>query len=190
MYHLDSSSDESLSDIDSIASEDSPTSEQLNISVDSFFFNVFADTINTIGESENACDGNAKPTGVSGIMFDNTTKTTGESCYSSFTTSQRFVTSLIFLLDSMECPDYAFRAILDWAQESFASGFDFNPKCKSRTGNLKWMFESFHNAKQMLPHLTKIDLPDPLPDCDTLEVICYDCSSVAFDFAKQGNDVC
>ena len=26
----------------------------------------------------------------------------------------------------------------------------------------------------MLPHLTKIHLPNPLPDCETLEVICYD----------------
>jgi hypothetical protein len=174
MYHLDSSSEESLSDIDSILSDESTTSHQSNISDDSFSVNVFDDTTNTIGESANAFDGTTNTTGVSGIVFDDTTKKTGESCYSSFNTSQKCVTSLIFLLDSMECPDYAFRAIMDWAHESYAAGFDFNPKCKSRSGNLKWMFESIHNAKQMLPHLTKIHLPDPLPDCETMEVICYD----------------
>jgi hypothetical protein len=33
---------------------------------------------------------------------------------------------------------------------------------------------SLHNAEQMLPHLETIDLPDPLPDMNTMNVICYD----------------
>jgi hypothetical protein len=57
MYHLDSSSEESLSDIDSILSDESTTSHQSNISEESFSINVFDDTTNTIGQSANAFDG-------------------------------------------------------------------------------------------------------------------------------------
>jgi hypothetical protein len=52
------------------------------------------------------------------------------SGYTSFTTSQKCVISLMLLLDSLECPDYAFEEILNWAQNSYVAGFDFNPKCK------------------------------------------------------------
>ena len=46
--------------------------------------------------------------------------------YPSFTTSQKCLTSLMILLDSLECPDYAFKKILRWARTSFVAGFDFN----------------------------------------------------------------
>jgi hypothetical protein len=36
------------------------------------------------------------------------------------------------------------------------------------------MFQSIHNLHQMLPSLKTIDLPEPLPHADTLDVICYD----------------
>ena len=78
------------------------------------------------------------------------------------------------LLDSLACPDYAFEEILNWARNSYLSGFDFNPKCKKRSGNLKWMYESIHNSFQMLPSLKTIDLPDPLPHASTMDVIYYD----------------
>jgi hypothetical protein len=35
--------------------------------------------------------------------------------YSSFTTIQKCVASLMLLMDSLECPDYAFEQILNWA---------------------------------------------------------------------------
>jgi hypothetical protein len=38
----------------------------------------------------------------------------------------------MYLLDAMECPDYAFKAIMEWARKCFEAGFDFNPKCKTR----------------------------------------------------------
>jgi len=41
-------------------------------------------------------------------------------------------------------------------------------------GNLNWMYESIHNAEQMLPHLEPIDLPEPLRDMTSMNVICYD----------------
>jgi hypothetical protein len=97
-----------------------------------------------------------------------------ESDYSCFTTSQQCITSLIYLLDAMECPDYAFKAIMEWARKCCDAGFDFNPKSKTRLGNLKWMYDALHNAEQMLPHLEPIDLPDPLSNIKSMNVICYD----------------
>ena len=55
----------------------------------------------------------------------------GPSDYVCFTTTQKCVTSLMLLLDLMECPNYAFEEIMKWARTSFESGFDFNPKCKT-----------------------------------------------------------
>jgi hypothetical protein len=78
------------------------------------------------------------------------------------------------LLNAMECPDYGFQTIMDWARKSFEAGFDFNPKSKTRLANLKWMYAALHNAEQMLPHLESIQLPDPLPNVKPLNVICYD----------------
>jgi hypothetical protein len=66
------------------------------------------------------------------------------------------------LLDAMECPDYGFKVIMEWARKCFEASFDFNPKCKTRLGNLNWMYDALvHNAEQMLPHLEPIKLPDP-----------------------------
>jgi hypothetical protein len=56
----------------------------------------------------------------------------------------------------------------------FEAGFDFNPKSKTHLGNLKWMYDSLHNAKQMLPNVVSIQLPDPLPDTKSMDGICYD----------------
>jgi hypothetical protein len=82
-------------------------------------------------------------------VFANTTESPVESDYSCFTTSQKCVTSLMYLLDEMECPDYAFQSIMEWARKCFEAGFDFNPKFKTRMGNLNWMYDALHNAEQM-----------------------------------------
>jgi hypothetical protein len=42
-----------------------------------------------------------------------------ESDYSCFTTSQKCVTFLMYLLDEMECPDYRFQAIMEWPHQCF-----------------------------------------------------------------------
>ena len=63
---------------------------------------------------------------------------------------------------------------MEWARTCFEVGFDFNPKCKTCLGNLKWMYDALHNAEQMLPHLESIPLPDPLPNVNSMNVICYD----------------
>jgi hypothetical protein len=63
---------------------------------------------------------------------------------------------------------------MDWACNCFEAGFDFNPKSKTCLGNLKWMYDSLHNAQQMLPNVISIQLPDPLPDTKSMDDICYD----------------
>jgi hypothetical protein len=90
-------------------------------------------------------------------FVDTTKAPAGNSYYACFTTSQKCITSLMYLLDDMECPDYAFQCIMDWARNCFEAGFDLNPKTKT---------------KQMLPNLVWIHLPDPLPDTKSMDVIC------------------
>ena len=72
-------------------------------------------------------------------FVDTTKAPAGDSDYACFTTSQKCITSLMYLLDDMECPDYAFQCIMDWARNCFEAGFDFNPKSKTHLGNLKWI---------------------------------------------------
>jgi hypothetical protein len=61
-------------------------------------------------------------------FVDTTKALTGNNDYACFTTSQKCITSLMYLLDDMECPDYAIKCIMDWAGSCFEAGFDFNPK--------------------------------------------------------------
>ena len=61
-------------------------------------------TVNS--SSEKVFDGTMKPPPV-------------ENDYACFTTSQKCITSLMYLLDEMECPDYAFQWILDWAHNGY-----------------------------------------------------------------------
>jgi hypothetical protein len=70
-------------------------------------------------------------------FVDTTKAPAGDSDYACFTTSQKCITSLMYLLDDMECPEYAFQFIMDWAHNFFEAGFDFNPKSKTCLGNLK-----------------------------------------------------
>jgi hypothetical protein len=108
-------------------------------------------------------------------FVDTTKAPASNSDYACFTTSQKCITSLMYLIDDMECPDYAFKCIMDWAHNCFEAGFDFNPKSKTRLGNLrKWIYSSLHNAKQMLPNVMSIQLPDPLLDRKSMGVICFD----------------
>jgi hypothetical protein len=108
-------------------------------------------------------------------FVDTTKAPAGNSDYACFTTtSQKCITSLIYLLDDMECPDNAFKCIMDWARNCSEAGFDFNPKSKTGLGNLKWIYNSLHNAKQMLPYVMLIQIHDPLPDTKSMDVICFD----------------
>jgi hypothetical protein len=79
----------------------------------------------------------------------------------------------MYLLDEMECPDYAFQSIMEWARNCFEVGFDFNPKSKTHLANLKWIYISLHNSEQMMQGVMSIQLPDPQPDVKSMDVICY-----------------
>jgi hypothetical protein len=110
---------------------------------------------------------------VTRFIATNLNKSKGISKYPSFTSSQKYITSLIHILDEMECPDYAFQHVMDWAHTSYQAGFDFSPKCKTQLGNLRWMYDIIYNCEQMLPDLERIDLPDSMPTMKTMDVICY-----------------
>jgi len=99
-----------------------------------------------------ASHGSVAVNSCSETSFDGTTKVPAvENDYACYTTSQKCVTSLMYLLDDMECPDYAFQSIMEWARNCFEAGFDFNPRSRTRLANLKWMYNSLHNSDQMLP---------------------------------------
>ena len=97
-----------------------------------------------------------------------------EEDYDTFTVSQKSVVKLLYLLDQMEAPDYAFQSIMKWASECYQEGFDFNPQSKTRKANISWMYRSIHNATSMMPTSRQITLPQPLPGMNTMGVICYD----------------
>ena len=155
-HHID---DGVMPEFDSSFSDDDDTDESVSLENDNFI---------SVEESPNDAQESFGDT-----FFVDTTESPVESGYSCFTTSQKCVTSLMYLLDAMECPDYGFKSIMEWARKCFEAGFDFNPRCKTRLGNLNWMYDSIHNAQQMLPHLEPIDLPEPLRDMKSMNVICY-----------------
>ena len=133
-----------MPEFDSSFSDDDNADQSVSLENDDYI---------TSNESQNDA-----PESLGDTFFVDDTEPPVESGYSCFTTSQKCVTSLMYLLDAMECPDYGFKSILEWARGCFEAGFDFNPKCKTRLGNLNWMYASIHNAEQMLPHLEPIDL--------------------------------
>ena len=71
--------------------------------------------------------------------------------FSTYTKEQRYMCQLIWLLDSFGAPDYAVERIIEWAQDARRDGWDFNPKTKSRHGNIKWMYDTITNANHLLP---------------------------------------
>jgi hypothetical protein len=102
--------------------------------------------------------------------------------YTTFTVSQKSVVKLLYLLDKMEAPDYAFQRIMEWARDCQQQGFDFSP-CMMCKANITWMYSSIHNAKHMLPHLEATELSDPLPKMLHVDVICYDFSPASLTSA-------
>ena len=59
-------------------------------------------------------------------------------CDTSFDGTTKIPTaSLMYLLDDMEYPNYAFQSIMEWARHCFEAGFDFNSRSRTRLTNLK-----------------------------------------------------
>jgi len=101
-------------------------------------------------------------------------------------TDQKCVTLLMYLLDAMECPDYGFKSIMEWARKCFEAGFDFNPRCKTRFGKFEldvwiytqcWIDVATPGAHWSSWTSTWYDVHE----CDLLWL----CASVTLHFAKQ-----
>ena len=76
--------------------------------------------------------------------------------------------ALLKLLDDINSPDYAFKAILTWACEAIADGFPFQREGgKTHRMNVKQLFATMNNGTQLLPTVCTIAVPHG-PACDVL----------------------
>ena len=74
-----------------------------------------------------------------------------------YTTNQKWTVKLLKILDSIDAPDHLFSDILLWAKEAMADNYSFNPPGGlSRQQNIKFLFQSMHNANSLLPTIIPI----------------------------------
>ena len=74
-----------------------------------------------------------------------------------FTTDQKWTIALLKLLDDMNAPDYAFKAIIKWARAAKDDNYSFFPKGGlSRSKNVDILFQSMTNATQLLPAIQPV----------------------------------
>ena len=79
------------------------------------------------------------------------------------TVSTRYEIDLMELLDTMNCPHYAFELIMQWAKEAYQAGYDFSPTTRTFQGQVKKIEKSFKMEK-MRPVPRRFTLPgDELP---------------------------
>ena len=81
-----------------------------------------------------------------------------------FTTDQKWTVKLLKILNNIDAPDHVFADIILWARDAMAEQYSFYPPGGlSRQSNIKVLFDSMHNASQLLPvivpvsHATKTD---------------------------------
>jgi hypothetical protein len=92
-----------------------------------------------------------------------------------FTSDQKWTIALLKLLDDMNAPDYAFEAIIKWARAAKDDHYSFYPQGgMSRSKNVDILFQSMHNAKQLLPSVQPVPAPNGSP-----------CDVIVFDFVPQ-----
>ena len=92
-----------------------------------------------------------------------------------FTTDQKWTIALLKLLDDMNAPDYAFKAIMKWARAAKDDNYSFFPKRGlSRSKNVDILFQSMTNATQLLPAI------QPVSEANVSQ-----CDVIAFDFVPQ-----
>ena len=88
----------------------------------------------------------------------------------------RAIWKLLVILDSMECPDYAFEAIMQWASEFHQAGYDFAPKAKNRHSNITKFYHMIQGSHLMLPIVSQVP-------CDHYHDISMEV--IGFDFVTQ-----
>ena len=99
-----------------------------------------------------------------------------------YTGEQAALIDLMKLVQDMNAPDYAFRKILEWAQRSVASGFDFNPEHGlNKKVNMKWMVAMTSNADKRLPTVEPVSLADG----EVAEVVCFDFKAAALSVLQN-----
>jgi hypothetical protein len=97
------------------------------------------------------------------------------SAFFSFSTNQKWTVALLLLLNDMNAPDYAFKAILTWARAAIADGFSFQPEGgNTHRRNVDRPYSMMNNATQLLPSVHWVDVPHG-PPCDV----------ITFDFVPQ-----
>ena len=95
--------------------------------------------------------------------------------YFPFSTNQKWTVALLKLLNDMNAPDYAFKAILTWARAAIADGFSFQPEGgNTHRRNVDRLYSMMNNATQLLPSVRRVDVPHG-PPCDV----------ITFDFVPQ-----
>ena len=87
-----------------------------------------------------------------------------------YTTEQKSIIKLIKLLDDMNCPDYAFSSIMSWAHNAYIEGFNFNPNCKNRKSNLRWIKQMVVHNDAFYPKPVTVNLNNNL----CIDVMCFD----------------
>jgi hypothetical protein len=89
-----------------------------------------------------------------------------------YTTDQKWTIALLKVLDDMNAPDYAFKSIMEWAQDARADGYSFKAVVGgvARSKNVDSLINSVHNGRLVLPSVLTVNCPHP-PDSD---VICFD----------------
>lgn len=69
------------------------------------------------------------------------------------TTQQCAIAKLMKLLDDMNCPDYAFPKLLEWAIENESKNVSLASSSRKRDANIRWMRNMLHNANALLPEI-------------------------------------
>ena len=78
------------------------------------------------------------------------------------TTEQVAIVKLMKLLDDMNCPDYAFPALINWATQIQQEKVSFVSSLRKREANVRWMRAMLHNANCMLPEVVPTQLSPTL----------------------------
>lgn len=74
-----------------------------------------------------------------------------------YSTDQKWTIALLKMLDDINAPDYAFPAVLEWARNAHEQGYSFHPTGGvERSRNIDELFKAMHNARRMLPSVTRV----------------------------------
>ena len=74
-----------------------------------------------------------------------------------FTTDQKWTVKLLKILNNIDAPDHVFADIILWARDAMAEQYSFYPPGGlSRQSNIKVLFDSMHNASQLLPVIVPV----------------------------------